>query len=113
MTYGIENYEKRQIFEEIDMEPIYVEKGQSDFIEADIKGDLLLLLRKEEKIKIEYDIPDILVAPIEKGQRIGEVKYYINDSLYASIPVYANNESKRIDYRFCFMRVLKLWSLQY
>lgn len=113
MTYGIENYEKRQIFEEIDMEPIYVEKGQSDFIEADIKGDLQLLLRKDEKIKIEYDIPDILVAPIEKGQRIGEVKYYINDSLYASIPVYANNESKRIDYRFCFMRVLKLWSLQY
>lgn len=113
MTYGIENYEKRQIFEEIDMEPIYVEKGQSDFIEADIKGDLQLLLRKDEKIKIEYDIPDILAAPIEKGQRIGEVKYYINDSLYASIPVYANNESKRIDYRFCFMRVLKLWSLQY
>lgn len=66
MTYGIENYERRQIFEQRDFDPIYVDKGQKSFIGLDIKGDLSLLLGYDERVRVEYDIPTLLTAPRKK-----------------------------------------------
>ena len=37
MTYGIENFEKKQIFEEVNLDPVYVEDGQRAYIGLDIK----------------------------------------------------------------------------
>ena len=113
MTYGLENYEKKQIFKEMDLAPVFVEKGQTSYIGLTMEGDLNILLRDDEKVHIEYNIPEILAAPQEEGSVVGAVKYYINDTLYADIPIYTTNESKIIDYSFCFMRILKLWSLLY
>lgn len=113
MTYGLENYERKQLFEDKDFNPVYVDKGQKSFIGLDMKGDLSLLLGYDEQVRVEYDIPDVLTAPQDKGNIVGSARYYINDALYAEIPIYTTEESKRIDLRFCFLRNLKLWSLQY
>lgn len=110
MTYGIENYEKKQIFESIKLAPIYVKNGQTSAIGLSIEGDIKLLLRNDEKIRIEYDIPELLLAPIKAGQQVGTVNYYIDKNLYDEIPILTAEESKRIDYRFCFDRILRLWS---
>lgn len=110
MTYGIENYEKKQIFESIKLAPIYVKNGQTSAIGLSIEGDIKLLLRNDEKIRIEYNIPELLLAPIKSGQQVGTVNYYIDKNLYDEIPILTAEESKRIDYRFCFDRILRLWS---
>jgi D-alanyl-D-alanine carboxypeptidase (penicillin-binding protein 5/6) len=110
MTYGIENYEKKQIFENIKLDPIYVKNGQTSAIGLSLEGDMKVLLRKDEKIRIEYDIPELLLAPIKSGQQVGTVNYYIDKTLYDEIPILTAEESKRIDYRFCFDRILGLWS---
>ncbi len=110
MTYGIENYEKKQIFESIKLAPIYVKNGQTSAIGLSIEGDIKLLLRNDEKIRIEYNIPELLLAPIKAGQQVGTVNYYIDKNLYDEIPILTAEESKRIDYRFCFDRILRLWS---
>lgn len=112
MTYGIDNYEKKQIFEKVDFDPVFVDKGQTSHIGLTAEGDLNLLVRKDEKIRIEYDLPKLLVAPQEKGNIVGAVNYYIDDKLYTSIPIYTSDGSKKINYKFCFMRIFKLWSLQ-
>lgn len=113
MAYGIENYEKKQIFEEKVFDPVFVDNGQTSHINLTMEGDLNLLLRRDEKVNIEYNVPDVLSAPLNKGKVVGSVKYYIDDSLLAEIPICTIDESKKIDYKFCFMRILKLWSLQY
>ncbi len=113
MTYGIENYQKKQIFEVKELNPVFVDKGQTSHIGLAMKGDLNLLLRDDESVRIEYSIPKILSAPQNKGSKVGFAKYYINDILYTIIPIYTTDESIKIDYKFCFMRILKLWSLQY
>lgn len=113
MTYGIENYERRQIFEDKDFAPVFVDNGQTSHIGLAMEGDLNLLLRNDEKVRIEYNIPGQLSAPQEKGNTVGFAKYYIDEILYADIPIYTTDESKQIDYKFCFMRAIKLWSLQY
>lgn len=113
MTYGIENYEKRQIFEEMELDPVFVDNGQTSHIGLAMEGDVNLLLRYDEKVRIEYDIPHVLSAPQEEGNTVGSVKFYIDENLYADIPIYTTDASKIIDYKFCFMRFIKLWSLQY
>lgn len=113
MSYGIDNYSKKQIFEKKEFDKIYVDNGQTSHIGLAMEGDLSLLLRKDERVKIEYEIPDVLSAPMYKGEIVGVVKYYIDDSLYIEIPVYTSMESKKIDFKFCFMRIIRLWGLQY
>lgn len=113
MTYGIENYKKRQIFKDKELDPVFVDRGQKSFIGLAMKGDLNLLLRDDEKVRIDYDIPDTISAPQEKGNTVGFARYYIDDALYAEIPIYTTEESKKIDFKFCCLRIIKLWSLQY
>ena len=113
MTYGIENYDKKQIFEEVELDPVFVDNGQTSHIGLTLEGDLSLLLRDDEKVRIEYNIPNELSAPQDEGNTVGSVKYYIDDILYADIPMYTTDASKIIDYEFCFRRFVNLWSLQY
>jgi len=113
MTYGLENFEKKQIFEDKKFNPVYVEDGQTEFVGLKISGDLNLLLGKDEKVHIEYNLPEYLTAPVIKGQQVGSAKYYINGNLYTEIPIYTTDESKKIDFNFCLIKIIKLWSLQY
>ncbi len=113
MAYGIDNYEKKQIYEEKEFNPILVDNGQTSHIGLAMEGDLSLLLRNDEEVNIDYNIPDLLSAPVEKGKVVGKVDYYIDDTLYAEIPIYTTDESKLIDYEFCLLRIFRLWSLQY
>lgn len=112
MTYGIENYIRKQIYLDKELGPLYVEDGQISLVNLSVDGDMNILLRDDERVRIDYIIPDKLDAPIERGQEVGCVKYYIDDKLYSEVPVLAENTSARIDYSFCFMRIFKLWSLQ-
>lgn len=111
MTYGIDNYERKQIFEDKELTPLYVEDGQKQLVGLEIEGDLELLLRKDEKVTIDYHIPEYLSAPVKVKEKVGSAKYYINDDLYAEIPIFTTDESKKIDYEFCLRRILKLWSI--
>lgn len=113
MTYGIDNFDKKQIFEEKKFNPLYVEDGQKELVGLEIKGDLNMLIGKDEKVKIEYTIPEYLTAPVLKGQQIGSAKYYIDGKLYTEIPIYTTDESRKIDFPFCLNKIIKLWSMQY
>ncbi len=113
MTYGIENYEKRQIYEEVTLEPVPVKDGQKKLEALSLDGNLSLLMRKDEKVRIEYELPQELKAPVKAGTVAGYANYYINDTLYEKLPIYTTEEIAKIDYSFCLKKVFGLWSAQY
>ncbi len=114
MNYGIENYEKRQIFEDVTLDPVFVKDGQQKFEILQLKkDDLNILLRKDEKVKVVYDIPDTLQAPVKAKSVIGKATYYIGDTVYTELPIYATEDIAKIDLKFCFQKIFKLWSIQY
>ena len=113
MTYGIENYVKRQIYEEVTLDPVPVKDGQKKLEVLSLDGDLSLLMRKDETVHIEYEIPKLLEAPVQAGTVAGYANYYINDTLYEKLPIYTTEEIARINYSFCLKKVLGLWSAQY
>jgi serine-type D-Ala-D-Ala carboxypeptidase (penicillin-binding protein 5/6) len=113
MDYGIENYQVKQIFQEIDLDPIFVNKGQKKYEALALEGDLKLLMREDETVHVEYDLPKVIQAPVNADQVIGHAKYFINDIYYTEVPIYTAETIPKIDFRFCFQKILRLWSLQY
>ncbi len=111
MDYGVENYENKQIFENADMSPVFVHNGQQRYEALALSGNLSLLMRKDEKVKIEYDIPKLLEAPVKADSQVGKAKYYINGTLYTEIPIHAIKSIDKIDYKFCLKKLLQFWSL--
>ena len=80
-----------------------MENGQTSLVSLSLEGELNLLLRNDEKVRVDYEIPNQLTALIDARQKVGSAKYYIDDNLYADIPIYTSDRSIKIDYRFCFL----------
>jgi D-alanyl-D-alanine carboxypeptidase (penicillin-binding protein 5/6) len=113
MTYGVKYYKEKQIFQDVELDPILVKDGQKRYETIDMQGDLTLLMRDDEKVRIEYDIPKALPAPVKANSIVGYAKYYIGDMLYAQIPIYATQDIKKVNFFFCLKEICKLWGFQY
>ncbi|MDD3174804.1 MAG: D-alanyl-D-alanine carboxypeptidase [Herbinix sp.] len=113
MNYGIDNYEQKQIFEETELSPVFVNDGQQKYEVLDLEGNLTLLMREDEKVKIVYNIPKVLQAPVLAKSIVGNARYYIDDVLYAEIPIYTKKDVLKIDFQFCIYKIIQFWSQQY
>lgn len=114
MNYGLDNYSMCYINENKKiLEPIDVVNGQQKQVNINaIEKDIKLLIGKDETTRVEYDIPNSLTAPVKEKKVIGNIKYYINDTLYDTIPVYSMNSVEEIDYEYCFKQIYNMWMLQ-
>jgi D-alanyl-D-alanine carboxypeptidase (penicillin-binding protein 5/6) len=113
MNYGVDNYERKQIFEGKKFDPVFVQDGQKKYELLNVEGNLNLLIRKDEVVKIVYRVPKKLLAPIKANVIVGSAKYYIGDMLYAEIPIFTTQDIAKIDYAFCLKEIFKMWCAQY
>lgn len=125
MTYALENYRYYNVFDrEKAFKPVLVENGvpeSGDLKEAvyvdigvDIEEEnknLILLLREDEKIKVKYEIPDMVLAPVKARKKVGIVNYYLEDELIKTYPVITLNEVRSIDFKWCLKQVAKRFVL--
>lgn len=110
MNYGIKNYKERQIIKNLNLKPIMVKRGQQQFLKPYMNDELTLLLRDDEKVTAQYKLPDFIEAPVRADTVIGEVQYYIDDQYYTSLPIYSSSYVPKINYPFCFRRIINLWN---
>ena len=110
MNYGLKNYRLKQIFKDKKFEPLVVKDGQQKFEALTMKGNLPLLLRDDEKVRVEYDLPKGLVAPVKASKEVGKAKYYIDDVLYKEIPIYSTEDIAKIDFKYCLKKIINYWS---
>lgn len=113
MNYGVKNYKLKQIFKDIKLEPVLVKDGKQRYEALVMKGDLTLLMRDDEKVKIVYDVPKVLQAPVKANSIIGHARYYIDATLYDKLPIYSTQDISKIDFKFCFQKLIEFWSQQY
>lgn len=113
MNYGLESYNVRHIYEEKELDPIFVKSGQQKYEPVRVeKEEISLLMRDDETLNIEYEIPKILQAPVEKDRIVGYANYYINNEPLTKIPIYTTQDIKKINYPFCLKKLIELWGLQ-
>ncbi len=127
MNYGLENYEYKSLAEikpdlkklkpimvikgqtenmgEIAMIPVEIEKV-SELTGGEVEG---LLLAKDEEIKVSYRIEKTLEAPVKAGTKVGYIHYSLGDKVWKEYLIITSGTVKRIDYRWCFIKVFDLF----
>ena len=74
--------------------------GRKNTVKGTTKEDFYYTLKKKDlrkfKVSLEYDGP--IKAPINKGDEIGTLKVFDETTLISSLPVYANEDIKKINF---------------
>ena len=113
MNYGLEDYHKETVgSDRMALESVSVMDGQKEKVE--ILTDAALedfLLKEDDEFTMEVLVPDILKAPVQAGELVGSVAYYINGQIVDLFPVYTASEVKKIDLEWRLRQVIDLWQM--
>ncbi len=76
---------------------ITVKEGRQEKVKIGTKGKYLYPLKLSEigKVKYQYNIQEKIVAPVNKGEEVGEIKIFIDNNLQFSEKVYTMEEVRR------------------
>ena len=113
MNYGLEDYHKEMVgSDRMALESVSVTDGQKEKVE--ILTDAALedfLLKEDDEFTMEVLVPDVLKAPVQAGELVGSVAYYINGQIVDLFPVYTASEVKKIDLEWRLRQVIDLWQM--
>ena len=70
-----------------------------------------ILLREDEDVTVEYEIPEKISAPVIKGDRIGRILCYLNGDLIQEYPVYVAETLKERTFMSCFDYISNIFFL--
>lgn len=99
LDYGFSNYSYVSFAKKnTTIKLLDVTKGVSSSVEVVYEDNSGALLPKGMQNNVEQiiSIPDSIEAPIEKGQKIGEVKYVLNGEEIGKTNIVANEDVKKI-----------------
>lgn len=120
--YGMENFQYRDIYEEVRFDDIPVTEGIAgrnatpyekayasvSFEESDEKS-LRYLLCDEDEIEVKTSLADSLKAPVHIGDKVGQVSYYLNGELIKAYTIVTNEEIEKTSYLWILKYILKLY----
>lgn len=95
MEYGFKKYNIYKSYKADDLfENISVNMGTKDKLSVRLKSDFTIPISEEEQkeLSVKSLLPDILNAPIYKGQEIGRLVFYKNDEVVYSAPYIASED---------------------
>ena len=101
LDYGFSNYSYKKLGEKGDtVKNIVVEKGIEDSVEAIFETEAGVLIKKgqEKSITQEINIPDKISAPIDNGQKVGEVVFKLDNQKLGKIDIIVKKEIKKVGF---------------
>ena len=111
MNYGIEQFHRETVGEDtITLGPVHIVDGQVDTVRTSSDVERReLLLKEDDEFQMDVLMTDTLQAPVEKGEMVGTVVYYLNGEVLDLFPIYIEDDSRTIDYVWCLERIVKKW----
>ena len=122
MSYGLENYTTHTLQEALlsssDLPPVPVCDGAGDIWNAAlsetpyIKRDEAfvnkkILLKQGEHFQVQYEYEKTLTAPVHNGQKIGEIRYYLDDTLYYKESIHVPDSIDAITLPYCIRQSIR------
>ena len=110
MDYALENYQYREFGMEEETVSVVVENGAAggfpgaDGVQIGASAEtepFRVLLKSGEEIDVEYDVPESVEAPVEKGQTLGTVIYSLNGGTLREYPLTADASVRKRDFSVC------------
>lgn len=109
LNWGFASFKYEQFYDQGDVvQEIKVSKGVKDTIPLIASKKVGALLDKHEQAELEVvvELPDSVLAPVEKGQEIGQVRVLNNGVEVNSIPLLAGEEVERSGFWQLFSKSL-------
>lgn len=90
---------------------IQVEEGKEPFVKTFTKRGFVYPLTKEEvsRVIIKYNMPNVLTAPVNLEQYVGDVQIYLDNCLLFSEKIYTMNSVKKIGVWSSVQDILTQW----
>jgi len=106
INYGESNYFYKTIYEkEYYVKELLVIDGVENSVWTYTDKSVALNIKEGEKIDFGYEIDESLTAPVEKDSIVGNVKIYVNDTLYEVVPIKTYKSIKKRDFFFWIKKV--------
>jgi hypothetical protein len=78
-----------------------VERGiEAEQVSTYTEAELTLLLSDADSIEITLELPEVLLAPVQAKEKVGQLSVTLNGYPYASYPVYAGETIGRKDFMY-------------
>lgn len=112
-SYGLKEYQYYDIFERNKtFPPLQIIDGKKETVPLSLclgeqEQTLKVLLKKGERPDIRYEYPKRMQAPVTANTAVGNVSYYVGETLIACYPIYAAGDAERIDLAWCLDGCLK------
>lgn len=113
LDYGFSNFQYSKFSNENDiLKSISVQKGVKDSIDIAYETSVGALVKKGESKNVEQtiNIPEIISAPINKGDIIGNIVYTIDGNEVAKVNIVANESVEKNNIINMINYVFKKWS---
>lgn len=110
LNFGFANYAVVGLGEdENHAEPIPVTLGQEDSVEVELAENAQVLIEKAQAAKVEKQLvlAERLEAPVEKGQKVGTLRFSLDGKQIAEVPVVAANSVERLSTMDIYGEILK------
>ena len=122
MIYGLENYSIHTLNEALvsssDLAPVPIREGAGDswnatlfetpYIERDEAFvNKKILLKQGEHFQVQYEYEKTLTAPVQSGQQIGEIRYYLDDALYYKESIHVPDSVDAITLPYCIRQSIR------
>ncbi|HML38582.1 MAG TPA: D-alanyl-D-alanine carboxypeptidase family protein [Bacillota bacterium] len=110
LDYGFANYDAVNLAEKGEpMGTVVIEKGTPNMVNAVAPENISVLVKKGDKdsIRGELDYHGTVSAPIAKGDQVGELVIYQNDSEIARYPIVAEEDVNKSSLIQIYLRMIK------
>lgn len=112
LDYGFKNYTSSQLSTSNDiLKTVSVQRGVESTINATFSNTKSILIPKgqESKIVQEVNIPDTIAAPISKGEKIGEINYFLDEKQLCSVDIVSDKTVKKNSFANMSSYLFKRW----
>ena len=95
LDYGFNNFQYKKLATKNDiLKEVAVGKGVSNTVNAIVEQDAGVLIPKGQdgNITQSLSLPDNVSAPITKGQKLGEISYFLNNEEIAKVNIIAETD---------------------
>ena len=112
LDFGFNNFQYKKMISKNDIvKSVKVNKGVSSNINAIAEEDVGTLVSKGNNINIEQniDMPDVINAPLNKGDIIGKITYTLDGETISECNLLADNSISKIGFLSMEQSILIKW----
>ena len=109
LNYGFANYTLMDVYPSQALPPVDVLLGESETVQPVLSTSSRILVEKSmvDQVTTQLELCQDVEAPVEAGQKLGQMTVWVGDQQLQSIPIVADSAVERLTVPGIFARLLK------